>query len=842
MNKETENIKTVPDEIKKTNIPTEKVSQPEKNTENNTKSAEDEISMSEFLEFLKLACQIHDIIFFGESKYFGDPDLNDIANNSMINKILGDTIKQRVNELSIIYDNQLSANTNNVSGQSNRIETAASILRKRALPSVAGTLKNCLNRGKLDAAVAGASSTSSSLYSKGIHPSLKKKLDQFIDEGIIDSILPHICPAHPPSALLHYTLNNSNARFKTVSKPKETSNVNSNNNSNSSKTGQHQQRNVLHASVDIVEVPSAQEGNESIMGKSENTEKHKAPKTADTVYKVKENKTTLRRKSLASGLGSRDSNENRKCGESEVIIHVCDEVKSTSKDFSCPQNLLVNKMRYFADVTGGQKLEDMDISVHCDIQIFEWLMKWVKKDINQSSLDGNSNSPQLDASNVIPILVSASFLQMEPLLLDCLSFCHSRLNDVVRTSTNLSCLNDAIIIRLAAMFTNLELEMVKDKKERVTPRLWTKLIQSLMEPEPQALRGHYFSLAGIFRCQKCGKYLTQAAATYVYCTASNIRINRWGQLVSQHIKDQQWDINHYIVTLYKELKSWRKVYWKLWGHCHFLYCCICETHFPVYQMNWCLFHPEPAQFLGPITEGHAPGPAGRFPCCGQQAFRFESLIGPNGCQFREHSVLVESDRDRAVLALAQIAAEGGCLTESPKMKTATQCGVAYEPIWTGISLMPTKCRQGLLPVVHVDESNSKFIRRGKTPISYPESSSESDSSDSFPMAKGKFSNRQLSGSTDGCESESSSERNYKNNRRRRTARGSKTYGRYWCGEVSARSNQDNQREYEEKVMKQIMSIVSRKNGNDHGSVNTGILHGGSYVRLESDWKEQLRQR
>jgi hypothetical protein len=28
----------------------------------------------------------------------------------------------------------------------------------------------------------------------------------------------------------------------------------------------------------------------------------------------------------------------------------------------------------------GQKLEDMDISVHCDITIFDWLMRWVKKD------------------------------------------------------------------------------------------------------------------------------------------------------------------------------------------------------------------------------------------------------------------------------------------------------------------------------------------------------------------------------------------------------------------------------------------------------------------------------
>lgn len=91
---------------------------------------------------------------------------------------------------------------------------------------------------------------------------------------------------------------------------------------------------------------------------------------------------------------------------------------------------------------------------------------------------------------------------MEPLLLDCLSFCHSRLGEVVRVSTNLSCLNDTIITRMAAMFTNVELEMVCDKKDRLLPRLWTKLIYSLFEPETEALRGHYYSLAGLFKCSK----------------------------------------------------------------------------------------------------------------------------------------------------------------------------------------------------------------------------------------------------------------------------------------------------------------------------------------------------
>lgn len=127
---------------------------------------------------------------------------------------------------------------------------------------------------------------------------------------------------------------------------------------------------------------------------------------------------------------------------SEVEIHVCDEVKNVKKDFVCNQKLLIEKMGYFAEVTTGQRLEDMDISVHCDIGIFEWLMRWVKKD---SLLE--EDWPHLDSQCVIPILVSAAFLKMEPLLEECLLFCHEHMNEILRTNTNLSCLNDAVLTR-----------------------------------------------------------------------------------------------------------------------------------------------------------------------------------------------------------------------------------------------------------------------------------------------------------------------------------------------------------------------------------------------------------
>ena len=66
----------------------------------------------------------------------------------------------------------------------------------------------------------------------------------------------------------------------------------------------------------------------------------------------------------------------------------------------------MEKMAYFKEITDGQHLDDVDISVHCDIKIFDWLMCWIKH-------DNIEDKPGLDAASVVSILVSASFLKVQ---------------------------------------------------------------------------------------------------------------------------------------------------------------------------------------------------------------------------------------------------------------------------------------------------------------------------------------------------------------------------------------------------------------------------------------------
>lgn len=83
-----------------------------------------------------------------------------------------------------------------------------------------------------------------------------------------------------------------------------------------------------------------------------------------------------------------------------------------------------------------------------------------------------------------------------------------------------------------------------------------------------------------------------------------------------------------------------------------------------------------------------------------QSYRFETLSGPHGCQRREHLVQAESDRDRAILNLAQMAAEGECLFDAPPAIVVAKNST--ENWWSGITLIPYRSKLGLLPTLHVD--------------------------------------------------------------------------------------------------------------------------------------------
>jgi len=71
---------------------------------------------------------------------------------------------------------------------------------------------------------------------------------------------------------------------------------------------------------------------------------------------------------------------------------------TVKKDFQCPRDQLVQEMKYFAEYlsTDAQRWEEVDISVHCDVQIFEWLMQYVKRsDLSEKPKLGTNKLHQM---------------------------------------------------------------------------------------------------------------------------------------------------------------------------------------------------------------------------------------------------------------------------------------------------------------------------------------------------------------------------------------------------------------------------------------------------------------
>ena len=73
-------------------------------------------------------------------------------------------------------------------------------------------------------------------------------------------------------------------------------------------------------------------------------------------------------------------------------------------------------MRYFDSYLGtGKSVEDLDISVQCDIKIFEWLVNYL------NDVVGAARS-KLEPQNVVSVLISSDYLAIEELVEKCLIF------------------------------------------------------------------------------------------------------------------------------------------------------------------------------------------------------------------------------------------------------------------------------------------------------------------------------------------------------------------------------------------------------------------------------------
>ena len=66
---------------------------------------------------------------------------------------------------------------------------------------------------------------------------------------------------------------------------------------------------------------------------------------------------------------------------------------------------------------------------------------------------------------------------------------------------------------------------------------------------------------------------------------NRLNVDREGRIVYVHAVDKQWDVNDFLLELKQELKTWRDVYWRLWGMINYVKCSRCNLFFPCAELG-----------------------------------------------------------------------------------------------------------------------------------------------------------------------------------------------------------------------------------------------------------------
>lgn len=373
-----------------------------------------------------------------------------------------------------------------------------------------------------------------------------------------------------------------------------------------------------------------------------------------------------------------------------VIIHVYDESRGTQRDFECALPTLLREMAYFVGHLGGAQAQKaaaaagtMEISVHCDLEVFSWLLEYA-----QAPQEAQRRRPVL--SNCIPILISSEFLQMRALVRECVSFIADNFDDAAGLPVDLCALSDAVLKDLSAKVSVDALEATRaasiaiaaaaQSRDRdrasgsadaesdaakvprpsgprvaIVNKLYRlKLEAMLQQPDRSGDGGQ--GAAGSRRpkrdrrriprlscCSCCGKVYATAGQDRLLCTRAKLSIDFHGNVLAAHTPSAHWTAGRYLNTLRMQRRSWRDLYWHVWGLARVLDCVECGRAFPVAEFAQCAYHPLAPSFVGASN-------AGVFPCCRRRTLRFDAASparGSAGCCMREHKVSQEALERRA---------------------------------------------------------------------------------------------------------------------------------------------------------------------------------------------------
>ncbi|KAL6613079.1 hypothetical protein LY90DRAFT_669211 [Neocallimastix californiae] len=275
-------------------------------------------------------------------------------------------------------------------------------------------------------------------------------------------------------------------------------------------------------------------------------------------------------------------------------------------------------MKYFESflqnkINNGTILNNskIEIDVHCDIEVFEWLISYLMK-----------KNVALTKRTVISILISSNFLRMEKLEKECIKYFHDNINDILNVPFDMTCINNELLTKLLNSFTEIELDSINDKKDKIISQFYIlKLEQLLILLEKKFVT---FS-----RCQYCFCFYANNLKYKVFCPFAKSYIDFHGNIVMTHKPEENFNATEYIVNLIENSQySAKEIYWHIWNSFKSFKCRNCNNLFYPEQQVTCLYHPkEKVSSEGEYTMNS---------CCNTKNYKFHPFYLSKGCQYKAH--------------------------------------------------------------------------------------------------------------------------------------------------------------------------------------------------------------
>jgi len=111
---------------------------------------------------------------------------------------------------------------------------------------------------------------------------------------------------------------------------------------------------------------------------------------------------------------------------------------------------------------------------------------------------------------------------MEGLVEESIRFVAKNLAEIISLPIDMNCMNSILIKRLAALVPLDELDQLRDKKDKLTSKLYMKKLELLFEDEANMLN----------RCVYCNTLYTQSQREWMNCTKAKIFIDFHGSVIA----------------------------------------------------------------------------------------------------------------------------------------------------------------------------------------------------------------------------------------------------------------------------------------------------------------------